>query len=121
MGWSVPPTKFAKEVTEEHTKVLRLTALGVNRSLVMATPVDTGRARSNWWPSIGTPSNNRGGVIHNPIDRSKRMWSKGRMPPFAVLFLTNNLDYIQELNDGSSQQAPANFVERAVAGSANVL
>jgi len=52
--------------------------------MVEATPIDTGKARASW--SLVKVNNNRRRLI-------------------------NTTDYIQRLNQGSSKQAPANFVE----------
>ena len=51
--------------------------------LVMETPIDTGEARAGW---------------------KVRRTSKG-------VNITNDVDHITDLNEGSSQQAPSNFIE----------
>ena len=53
------------------------------RELVANTPIDTGRARASW----SVP------------------FSKGRA------IVRNSVDYIGDLNEGSSKQAPAHFIE----------
>ncbi len=92
-------------------------ALTVDQVLVNETPFDTGRARSNWLAGLKTPRRDikvgkfgeePAVVIANAkkrIDRSK---------PGDIIWISNNIAYINRLNAGSSTQAPAGFVEKAV-------
>lgn len=97
-------------------EMTRRTAVAVDTAVVMATPVDTGRARANWQAGIGAPvegttedvSESGAGAIAEAS--SKIAGYKGG----SVIHITNNLPYIQALNDGHSAQAPAGFVEHAV-------
>lgn len=105
--------RAVKEVTEK-----------VGVTVVYATPVDTSRARLNWQGTVGAPA--EGVLKPYPLRPS----SPGDGPRTAIasikaaasdytgqregVFITNNLDYIDDLNNGSSSQAPANFVEQAV-------
>ena len=82
------------------------------------TPVDTGWARSNWIPNIGEPLDapvgSRSNVSTGPQNQAEAgiagyTLSKGRV------YISNNVPYILRLNEGSSRQAPAGFVQRAVA------
>lgn len=92
-------------------------ALRILTVLVPATPVDTGRARGNWQTSIGSPIYKEttrldpAGVAE--ISKAKSLLAT--KPIGATVYITNNLDYIESLNDGSSAQAPAGFVQRAIA------
>lgn len=109
-------------------RIMRAAALAVDREVVLATPVDTGRARSNWIVSIGSP---RGGVINAYSPHAKysggggQGTSEGANAAAAmnqgaaaiatqknnkVIYIQNNLHYIADLNNGSSAQAPRNFM-----------
>jgi hypothetical protein len=96
---------------------VRRTALAINQAVVLATPVDTGRARANWQVGIGEPElgatedTDPGGG--ETVARNNLVISGSK--PEAEIHLTNNLPYIEALNEGSSSQAPAGFVEEAVA------
>lgn len=107
--------KVKLEVENTTTKKFREVALEVDRALVFATPVDTGRARSNWIPSIGTSSKT---IKEKPNDLSQILTDAQLTVDKAKLgdtiYFTNNLPYISRLNEGSSAQAPAGFVEKAV-------
>jgi len=83
---------------------------------VLATPVDTGRARGNWLVGLNFPveaeaeSEDRGGG--STIAAGNADIARAR----AVddIWLSNNLPYITKLNEGSSFQAPVGFVEDVV-------
>lgn len=117
----------------------REVGVAVLADLVQVTPVDTGRAVSNWKVSLDVPDD-------TPIDpfvpspkghTRKGLWTHAIEPhitqqinapyiistgnavlankqPGQVIYITNSVDYIGELNSGSSFQAPAGFVDRAV-------
>lgn len=105
--------------------VVRKTALAVDQTVVMATPVDEGRARANWQVQVDTAASNiiepyvpgKGGSTgaqnaQAAIEQGKIAISAA--PPGSEIHITNNLPYIGALNDGHSAQAPAGFVEQAV-------
>lgn len=107
-------------------KIVKMTALAVDQAVVLGTPVDEGRARSNWIASIGSPvsetrepyspgsklglgeSGNASAAIAQGTEVIRAS------PPNTPIFITNNLSYIAKLNNGSSRQAPKNFVNNAV-------
>lgn len=102
--------------TAEQTRAL---ALGIQADLVETTPVDTGWARANWVPSIGTPSEGLAGN-HKAISGAEQAAGTAEVAAYGKIdqgpiYLTNNVPYIQPLNDGHSQQAPAGFVQAAIA------
>lgn len=106
-------------VEENAGKLLRKVALAVDSAVVLATPVDTGRARSNWQVEIGQPASGSieplaagAGSTAASIDAAKAVIETA--VPGDTIHITNNLDYIGRLNDGWSAQAPAGFVEEAV-------
>ena len=74
------------------------------------TPVDTGRARGNWHCTVGTPF---AGQDATGIDGSIQAAIPRRAG--SVVYLTNNVPYIQKLEYGGSQQAPAGMVRVSVA------
>jgi hypothetical protein len=115
----------AADVERNTSKTVRAVALVADRELVLQTPVDTGRARSNWIVTLG-----------NPATKTIEPYSKGEKGSTGTanasaaiaqgaatisqrkegqdISISNNLDYIGKLNEGSSAQAPAQFVQAAV-------
>ena len=110
-----------KQLEKGINDVVVKAALAISQTVTTATPVDTGRARGNWQASIGTP-------IRAAIERldpsggqtiaANARTIEGRQPE-QTIYLSNNLPYINRLNDGYSAQAPANFVRQAVISGAN--
>ena len=87
------------------------------------TPVDTGWARANWVPSVGRAFTGLSGRRPRRGERSRAgMKATNALARIAAsyrieqgpVFVTNNVPYINLLNDGSSQQAPSAFVQRAI-------
>jgi len=102
------------------------------------TPVDTGFASSNWVPRVGAPfteqagsrptsrgdinakaigddsKKNFGALDYGPQEDGKVQVAGYRLA-MGNCFVSNNVPYIQPLNNGSSKQQPAGFVERAIA------
>lgn len=106
-------------------KLVRKVALAVDATVVSATPVDTGRARSNWVAEIGKPAEGtrdayvpgEEGSTVGENTRAALNQAKTMIATYQTgdtIHLTNNLPYIGALNDGHSAQAPAGFVQTAV-------
>lgn len=104
--------------------------IAIDQALVFQTPVDTGLARSNWQTGVGfipsSPVANRGaGAVVAEARAAARQFEQGnRREPGSgpdTIYIVNNLDYISELNRGSSRQAAASFVERAVEAGARFV
>lgn len=113
-------------------------AMTIIQDLALHTPVDVGTAVSNWQMSLDSPIET---VIpaFSPSPRGKTIkgkWTNTVSPeitregnvsvlisdatellstkkPGQDIYITNNLPYIEILDQGSSDQAPAGFVDRA--------
>jgi hypothetical protein len=115
-----------KQVQDNTAKIVRKAALAIDQTLVLATPVNTGRARSNWLVSINVPNNDAispysAGVAGSTgSQNAQAAIAQGTQvigsykPGDTAIFITNNLPYISALNDGSSKQAPAHFIEQSI-------
>lgn len=106
---------FEREVN----KVARATTLNILKGVVLATPIDTGRARGNWQTSvsksISLPVDSLDKSGGSTINKGEAVLSATKGIKYPVYWISNNLPYIEELNRGSSQQAPAKFVESVIA------
>lgn len=80
--------RVKKEAQKEVPTELLKQANKIKDALVDATPVETGFARSRWATELGR--NNEGDI---------------------QVSITNDAPYIEDLNRGTSQQAPARFIE----------
>lgn len=113
--FDVIASRMSKNVEAEVRKVI----VEVGTRVILNTPVKTGRARYNWRarlnePFLGqlpAPASQAGGEQDalQQVRQVAAQWKLGQ-----VAHITNNLDYIRVLNRGSSQQAPAMFVENAI-------
>lgn len=124
MSWSNPPRTFVKTVAKDHGDQCRRAGIEILSRVVLATPVDTGRARGNWQTDIDD-------VPEGEIDRLDPSGSAAisagtatikNSRNFPVIHIANNLPYIGALNYGKppgtqhSKQAPLMFVELAAQG-----
>lgn len=83
------------------------------------TPVVTGWARANWLTGVGSPppSAEADGDVSSADGEANAGVAfiaahyKLSMGP---VFIANGVPYIVKLNDGSSQQSPAGFVQAAI-------
>ena len=108
--------KRARQVETGSSNALRTLALVINQTVIGATPVDTGHARANWQVGIDAP-------ISKEIEEEDKSGEatiarnagtiRGATPKKSII-LSNNVPYINVLNEGSSAQAPAQFVQIAV-------
>lgn len=89
------------------------------------TPVDTTKAVSNWIVTLKSPATGeigshvpgRKGDTKTPSalqTYSAAVAILASKKPGQVVYITNNVDYVKLLNEGSSKQQPAGFVQRAV-------
>ena len=78
--------------------------------IVKKTPVDTGRARGNWQVTIDfAPINS---IDNTSIAEvfSKANTELSKLKPFQNVYITNNVEYVIYLEEGSSSQAPYGMV-----------
>lgn len=106
-------------------RVVKEVAVKLVSDLIATTPVDTSKAISNWRASQTFPltdeidahvpghfGSTRGMSSAKALADAKS--NIARKEPGSTLYISNSAEYITELNNGSSQQAPAGFVQGAV-------
>ena len=106
----------ARQVEIGGLEALRATAVVVNQTVVLTTPVKFGHARANWQIGIDTSITEE--IDENDISGaatiSRNNGTIRSSTPQKIIVLSNNVPYIQQLNEGSSSQAPAMFVQIAI-------
>lgn len=114
------PSEFARRIDRLALRIegnvdqtVRRVAIAVDQAVVLATPVDTGRARSNWIAQVGSPARRTVEPTSAQATISQAQAEIGRREIGQDVYISNNLPYIERLNEGSSAQAPAGFVEEA--------
>ena len=138
IGISMQPIQFEREIQrwanhnlpligkKIHAAVTETLYLGITRK----TPVLTARARGNWIPTVGAPSQEFGdhlnaGVSHTGtpntgIEKATGRAIKQKLEALplgqAVAYISNNLDYIAGLEDGtiSKKVAPNAMVQGTI-------
>ncbi len=119
-----------KLVDAATSHIIRLLELSLMQTLPSATPVDLGTARSGWTPNIGSPVTERIQAKANDDEtraaaaqrlkanasRGAKVAAKYRVRQ-GEIFISNPVPWIIPLNEGSSAQAPAMFVQKAIAAS----
>lgn len=94
------------DAQEEFNRAGRRALLGAFADLRIATPVDTGRARNSW------DINTTGDTVDAENEASGSATVPQDLP--ATMWITNGAPHIGRLNEGSSAQAPTNFIESAL-------
>ena len=107
---------FEAKTLDKMNRAARKITLDAFSEVIMLTPVDSGRARGNWQTAIGSvPS----GTVEATDQSGNTVIAKVAgvttgMQPGDVIYMANSLPYIQRLEDGYSQQAPAGMVRLTV-------
>ena len=115
----------AKEVPELANKLAIKVTMTIVTDLAHVTPVDESTAISNWQVELNTPAQSPVRAFYPgtkgstyslsaaaTIDDAKAALALKK--PGQPIYLSNVLRYIIRLNEGSSTQAPAGYVERSV-------
>lgn len=96
-------------------RFFRQICMSIYRDVIQGTPVDTGRAKNNWDLSMNTPSSSydpnagesgtkqgtlggRSGIKYNTADAKLKLNEKR----LTTVHITNNVHYIEDLEQGSS-------------------
>lgn len=109
--------RVGRELRQHVTGVLRVLAYQMAFELHNTTPVDTTNARNNWIASVGSDHGRTSGSKENP---STAGFFQGlrEIAAFQIshgfIWLSNNVHYIVDLNQGYSPQAPPQFVQKAI-------
>ena len=108
---------IAAALEKQVAKTAVALALQIDRNLRRApsaggTPVDTGHARANWVPSVGVPHTSD--VDSDSAHAAGVAAVIGYQLGSGPIYVSNAAKYVERLNMGSSQQAPAGFVERCI-------
>ena len=113
--------KFNIDAINATDKVKQGVAIELFTSVISDTPVDTGRARGNWQSSENAPKK-------GTIDRLDKSGSAAISDVAITVtsgpsdkFMTNNLPYIDGLEEGRSRQAPAGMVRKNIARLRRIL
>lgn len=117
---------FANRMEIDLNTVVKKVGLDLFGRIVRKTPVDTGRARASWTIAIGQPDR----TVQEPGEhgayqgagaeataRAKATGVLAGLKPgsYQTVWISNNLPYIEALEQGHSQQAPSGMVALSIA------
>lgn len=132
MSFSADIARYAQKVGLEEEEAVVAVCSKLTTMVIEKTPVDSGRARGNWFASIDNYST----ATSDSRTQSAAMadgLSKAREASGKVFTLTNNLPYILKLEyglysgsgprtiNGFSTQAPAGMARTSIAELKNAL
>jgi hypothetical protein len=103
--------RFSKQTGVALDKAVRKIAFDAFSMVTKKTPVDTGRAKGNWNFSVNS--------INESVDDEANSTGQGRPAKspdiqkgdgLKQIYITNSLDYIHDLENGTSKKAPNGMV-----------
>lgn len=125
--------EFSRQVGLAHAIVVKKVALDLFGLIVKGTPVDKGRARASWTIAVGAPDRTTQPegdyplFQHDPAAVAVVARQKGEAVLSGLearadadgvirepIYISNNLPYIEELEQGHSKQAPSGMAELAI-------
>lgn len=123
--FTIDITKFVRRTKLDVSQAIRKIAQDISKSVILNTPVDTGRARGNWVVGVGDinkdqtnrldkQGNQTVGDVTSTI--AKIDWSVADR-----IYITNTLPYILRLEYGSSKQAPNGMVRSTLAAFQSIV
>lgn len=108
--------EFIKKSKRKPEQVVKSAFVELSNRIIMRTPVDTGRARGNWFAAVGSPdfstSDSTGAAASTA--RVTSATSAGVSGRDFTLYLNNSLSYVYGLEYGRSDQAPEGMVRVSV-------
>lgn len=122
-GWDVDPSLFTGLVEEDLAQLRTTIVLDAHKSIVLRTPVKSGRARGSWAISYNSPvpQDMIASSANEAITRGFQQLLPGSQEPFAKVVISSSLPYIEklergEIGKGGSKQAPQGMVAITMAG-----
>lgn len=115
--------QFAELVQQDADEVFQIVATEVGKSVINLTPVDTGRALSNWNAGINAPDDVYR-ETEDPLDSktSARLAGEFQSLKFGdTAYITNATPHVPFLEYGSSKQAPNGMIRITLARFNNIV
>lgn len=106
---------LAQRTVRKSNEGMKEVALATINALITDTPKKTNQAAANWQAAIGVLPSFKPGYTDIPGARAAARAVIDSRKTGDHIYISNATPYIGLLNQGSSQQAPAMFVEMALA------
>lgn len=118
MSFTSDLAKFEVKTERQASAVIKKIVLELFIRVMKRTPVDTGNARVNWELGVDAVGNTVATATtvegENQISQQAFLVGLGELAKFKpgqTIYITNNVNYIEYLEEGSSQQAPQGMVK----------
>lgn len=108
-------TALAQRTVRKSNEGMKEVALATINTLITDTPKKTNQAAANWQAAVGVLPDFKPGYTDIPGARDAARAAINSRKTGDYIYISNAAPYISLLNQGSSQQAPAMFVEKALA------
>lgn len=111
-------TDWTKKAEKDFEKLRRAVMIELFSSVILDTPVDTGRLRGNWQISSTSPANGEVNIMDpqgkQTTAKVQEMAAEGKIGKDQAVFLTNNLPYAYaiEYDGASKKKAPEGMVRK---------
>jgi hypothetical protein len=112
--------KISEKTKTDQEKLVKKYAFEVFTEFVNRTPIDTGRAKANWFITLNTGTDEVYTGSGELGEQEATLVSLRRLKVADTRFIpdkyviSNNLDYIVPLDEGWSKQAPIGIVDLGI-------
>lgn len=117
-GFEIEIDRFiAEDVVGGVTKLQRVVATGGLQKVNLKSPVDTGRFRGGWVVSVNSTRDDDPNRLDpsGALSLSEGLGVINKAPAFSEIYVQNNVEYAEALEDGHSGQAPEGILAISVA------
>ena len=105
---------FSAKAQEKALKIFKKSVIDLTSDIISDTPVDTGRLKNNWLPSVGVVSTEATEVTANEAGDRAEKYAQNELTLDKTFYFTNNLPYAFriEFEGWSKNKAPQGMVRR---------
>lgn len=107
---------FSAKAQEKALKIFKKSIIDLTSDIISDTPVDTGRLKNNWFPSVGAASEQTAEATANEAGDRAESFANSELTLDKTFYFTNNLPYAFriEFEGWSKNKAPQGMVRRNV-------
>lgn len=105
---------FSARAQEKVLKIFKKSIIDLTSDIISDTPVDTGRLKNNWFPSVGAASEQTTEATANEAGDRAEKCAQNELTLDKTFYFTNNLPYAFriEFEGWSKVKAPQGMVRR---------
>lgn len=105
---------FSARAQEKVLKIFKKSVIDLTSDIISDTPVDTGRLKNNWFPSVGAASEQTTEATANEAGDRAGKCAQNELTLDKTFYFTNNLPYAFriEFEGWSKVKAPQGMVRR---------